>query len=131
MNIFNILTSLLLMIVSYFFAKATKTFEENKKEKIQQRTILDELQLMMIELKELVYKDKEEQELMKKQVISMQHNNLKEIYKYHERDGFVTTDELYFWNKAYNEYCALGGNGAITKLNDEVQKLPLIATKSR
>lgn len=52
-----------------------------------------------------------------------------QAYKYHIKNGYCDFSDLTHIDNLYKQYQALGGNGSITKLIDDIHSLPSIKDK--
>lgn len=76
------------------------------------------------ESQRLEYKRQKEYEALKNGVQSMLRDRLIQSALSYEKQGWVDTKALENIGLMYSAYSALGGNGIVTKLFNEVQELP-------
>ena len=76
------------------------------------------------ESQKLEYKRQKEYEALKNGVQSMLRDRLIQSALSYEKQGWVDTKALENIGLMYSAYSALGGNGIVTKLFNEVQELP-------
>lgn len=76
------------------------------------------------ESQRLEYKRQKEYEALKNGVQSMLRDRLIQSAISYEKQGWVDTNALENIGLMYSAYSALGGNGIVTKLFNEIQELP-------
>ena len=76
------------------------------------------------ESQRLEYKRQKEYEALKNGVQSMLRDRLIQSAISYEKQGWVDTNSLENIGLMYSAYSALGGNGIVTKLFNEIQELP-------
>lgn len=76
------------------------------------------------ESQRLEYKRQKEYEALKNGVQSMLRDRLIQSALSYENQGWVDTNALENIGLMYSAYSALGGNGIVTKLFNEIQELP-------
>ena len=73
----------------------------------------------------LMQKRSEKKDAKFQMILGLGHDRIKYICEYHIKQGFISTgdyEDLYKY--LYSPYKAMGGNGTVEKLMEEIKKLP-------
>lgn len=80
------------------------------------------------ELKEVQEETRREQKIYNEMIIQsitcLTRSNLLDIHSKYKKRGSISIPGRENWDKLYNSYRALGGNGMMVQLNNEVCELP-------